>query len=135
MEITYGHRVHSNDDEYFRMAEQFIHLLRDAGRPSLLDLVPARQWSFSTYKQRACTDSASRWQSISYRRGSQEHGLSSIYKVMRPSRLSTRYLRKLIANRWLTMLCRYQTIPASHDRPPRLRCPERDGASTDTFLR
>ncbi|KIP01864.1 hypothetical protein PHLGIDRAFT_131056 [Phlebiopsis gigantea 11061_1 CR5-6] len=37
-EITYGHRVRSHDDEYFRMSEQFIRLLLDAGRPSLLDI-------------------------------------------------------------------------------------------------
>ena len=37
-EITYGHRVHSNEDEYFRMSEQFVRLLLDAGQPSLLDI-------------------------------------------------------------------------------------------------
>lgn len=39
-EITYGHRVYSNEDEYFRMSEQFVHLLMDAGQPSLLDIAP-----------------------------------------------------------------------------------------------
>ena len=40
MEITYGHRVATDDDEYLQSAKLVIHMLRNAGRPSLLDVSP-----------------------------------------------------------------------------------------------
>ncbi|EKM55770.1 uncharacterized protein PHACADRAFT_256631 [Phanerochaete carnosa HHB-10118-sp] len=40
MEIAYGHRVLSDDDEYFKAAETFRHMLEEGGRPSLLNLSP-----------------------------------------------------------------------------------------------
>ncbi|EKM55771.1 uncharacterized protein PHACADRAFT_195823 [Phanerochaete carnosa HHB-10118-sp] len=40
LEISYGHRVLSNDDEYFKAAEIILHVLHDVSRPSLLDVSP-----------------------------------------------------------------------------------------------
>lgn len=40
MEIAYGHRVLSNDDEYLKVAERIFNVLHDANRPSLLDVSP-----------------------------------------------------------------------------------------------
>ncbi|KAI0340696.1 cytochrome P450 [Trametopsis cervina] len=38
--LTYGHRVRSHDDEYFAMTERFQDFLRDGLRSSLLDISP-----------------------------------------------------------------------------------------------
>lgn len=38
IEITYGHRIVSSDDEYFRMADRLMYLLRNASRSSLLNI-------------------------------------------------------------------------------------------------
>ncbi|GJE97075.1 cytochrome P450 [Phanerochaete sordida] len=40
MEIAYGHRILSEDDEYLRMAEEIIDILSATARPSLLDVSP-----------------------------------------------------------------------------------------------
>lgn len=40
MEIAYGHRILSNDDEYLKTAERILDILREASRPSLLDVSP-----------------------------------------------------------------------------------------------
>nr|BAL05152.1 cytochrome P450 [Phanerodontia chrysosporium] len=40
MELAYGHRVVSNDDEYLKAADMVIDVLRSVTRPSLLDVSP-----------------------------------------------------------------------------------------------
>ncbi|EKM55768.1 uncharacterized protein PHACADRAFT_209296 [Phanerochaete carnosa HHB-10118-sp] len=40
MEIAYGHRVLSSDDEYLKIAKRIFDALHDASRPSLLDVSP-----------------------------------------------------------------------------------------------
>ncbi|GJE97078.1 cytochrome P450 [Phanerochaete sordida] len=40
MELTYGHRILSEDDDYLVAAEQIVEVLRDSARPSLLDVSP-----------------------------------------------------------------------------------------------
>ena len=41
MEIAYGHRVATDDDEYLQSASMLIDILRRTSRPSLLDLSPS----------------------------------------------------------------------------------------------
>lgn len=40
MEIAYGHRVLSDDDEYLEAAETFLRMLHKGGQPSLLNVSP-----------------------------------------------------------------------------------------------
>lgn len=40
MEIVYGHRISKADDEYFKLTEDFVRILRVASKPSLLDISP-----------------------------------------------------------------------------------------------
>jgi hypothetical protein len=50
MNLTYGHRVRSHDDEYFAMTERFQDFLRDASRPSLLDISPVCEYPELLFK-------------------------------------------------------------------------------------
>ncbi|EKM55769.1 uncharacterized protein PHACADRAFT_195821 [Phanerochaete carnosa HHB-10118-sp] len=40
MEIAYGHRILSNDDEHLKAAERILDILLEASQPSLLDVSP-----------------------------------------------------------------------------------------------
>ncbi len=40
MQITYGHRVQSDDDRYVKLAEQVNDTILAMGRAAILDLLP-----------------------------------------------------------------------------------------------
>lgn len=54
METTYGHRILSDDDEYFLMDEEIINLWKNAVRPSLLDISPYRGSLSLSYPLPSC---------------------------------------------------------------------------------
>ena len=47
MEVTYGYKMTSIDDELFIMGEEFERFLVDGTQPSLLDISPICEFSHS----------------------------------------------------------------------------------------